>query len=212
MRNLKKSVKRRKPRQKRSNALLKDMVQGGFQVLEKYGLKKFSTNKLAAVTGVSIGSVYQYFENKDQILQLMVNHTAEEILHLATAQMNALDEPDISLFIEKFIDSVFNIFSRSKNVSSLLFVLNADQEGMRSIMTNRKDFYLRLKDYIDLKYPLKDTEKRTLRGDQLLVLIHSFMGLIQAIFYENMSPKESQKLIRSFSTLAGVMIKQRQGS
>ena len=48
--------------------LVKRLVDATAQVLEEVGLAGTSTNKIAARAGVAIGSIYQYFPNKEAIL------------------------------------------------------------------------------------------------------------------------------------------------
>lgn len=45
-----------------------DLLQGAARVLEQEGAARFNTNRVAEVTGVSVGSVYQFFPNKASLL------------------------------------------------------------------------------------------------------------------------------------------------
>lgn len=45
-----------------------DLLQGAARVLEQDGAARFNTNRVAEVTGVSVGSVYQFFPNKESLL------------------------------------------------------------------------------------------------------------------------------------------------
>ncbi|WP_175655299.1 TetR/AcrR family transcriptional regulator [Burkholderia ambifaria] len=58
------AVMRKTPRQARSRATVDVIVTAGARVLDKHGWAGFTTNEVAQVAGVSIGSVYQYFPNK----------------------------------------------------------------------------------------------------------------------------------------------------
>jgi AcrR family transcriptional regulator len=59
---------RRKPVQARSTQLVADILQAAIHVLERVGPHKFTTIRVAETAGVSIGSIYQYFPNKQAIL------------------------------------------------------------------------------------------------------------------------------------------------
>jgi len=54
--------------QKRSRATVDVLIEATARILMKDGYDRASTNKIAAVAGVSIGSLYQYFPNKAAIL------------------------------------------------------------------------------------------------------------------------------------------------
>lgn len=59
---------RKRPLQARSAALVDTILQAAAQVIETEGAAAFTTNRVAERAGVSIGSLYQYFPNRDVIL------------------------------------------------------------------------------------------------------------------------------------------------
>ncbi|MEK6467403.1 TetR/AcrR family transcriptional regulator [Pseudonocardia alni] len=61
-------ARRREPRQERSRAMVERIVAAGRDVLVTRGYDGASTNRIAAAAGVSPGSLYQYFPDKDAVL------------------------------------------------------------------------------------------------------------------------------------------------
>jgi AcrR family transcriptional regulator len=61
-------IQRRKPRQARSLATWEAIVEAAAQILERDGAAAFNTNSVAERAGVSIGTLYQYFPDKQAIL------------------------------------------------------------------------------------------------------------------------------------------------
>ena len=59
---------RREPSQARSRATVDVILEAAEQLLVKSGTSAFNTNCVAARAGVSIGSVYQYFHDKGELL------------------------------------------------------------------------------------------------------------------------------------------------
>ena len=71
---------RNRPRQARSQATVDAIVEAAAQVFERVGYAAGSTNRIAERAGVSIGSLYQYFPNKDAILvELARRHLASGV-------------------------------------------------------------------------------------------------------------------------------------
>jgi AcrR family transcriptional regulator len=69
---------RKAPEQDRSRATVEAIVEAAAHILVKYGYDAFTTNRVAERAGVSIGSLYQYFPNKDALLsELMRRHVAQ---------------------------------------------------------------------------------------------------------------------------------------
>src|SRR5436190_23326308 len=61
--------KRRIPRQARAEETVAAILEGAAQVLEAGGLAAFTTNAVAERAGVSIGTLYQYFADKQALLR-----------------------------------------------------------------------------------------------------------------------------------------------
>ena len=55
---------RKEPRQARSHATVETIIQAGARILSDKRGAGFTTNKVADLAGVSIGSLYQYFPDK----------------------------------------------------------------------------------------------------------------------------------------------------
>jgi AcrR family transcriptional regulator len=59
---------RKSPVQARSTQLVADILKAAIRVLEREGAQRFTTIRVAETAGVSVGSLYQYFPNKQAIL------------------------------------------------------------------------------------------------------------------------------------------------
>jgi AcrR family transcriptional regulator len=59
---------RKQPQQTRSAQLVKDILEAAIRVLVRDGAYRFTTARVAEAAGVSVGSLYQYFPNKEAIL------------------------------------------------------------------------------------------------------------------------------------------------
>jgi AcrR family transcriptional regulator len=59
---------RKEPKQARSAHLVDSILKAAIRVLEREGATAFATIRVAEQAGVSVGSLYQYFPNKESIL------------------------------------------------------------------------------------------------------------------------------------------------
>lgn len=59
---------RKQPRQARSTQLVADILEAAVRVLVRDGAHRFTTARVAETAGISVGSLYQYFPNKEAIL------------------------------------------------------------------------------------------------------------------------------------------------
>eukprot|EP01035_Chromulina_nebulosa_P034341 gene34341-46061_t len=97
---------RKAPRQQRSRATVDVIVEAAARVLGRRGWARFTTNEIAAVAGVSVGSLYQYFPNKLAIAEAIRQRHLDEVLRV----LSAADEQSETLALEqrvgRFIDGV----------------------------------------------------------------------------------------------------------
>lgn len=84
------SVTRRKPQQERALEKVGLMLEAATRILDKQGLGGLTTNRVAEVAGVSIGTVYQYFNDKSELLDALAER---ELQALKTAMLAALTGP-----------------------------------------------------------------------------------------------------------------------
>jgi AcrR family transcriptional regulator len=85
---------RKQPEQDRSRATVDVIVDAAARILVKHGYDAFTTNRVAEKAGVSIGSLYQYFPNKDALLgELMRRHTADLERGIEDMQAHARNAP-----------------------------------------------------------------------------------------------------------------------
>src|SRR5277367_2426960 len=71
---------RKAPGQVRSQETVDVILEASARILESDGLRGFNTNAIAAKAGVSVGSLYQYFPNKDSIVLALIE-SFEKALH-----------------------------------------------------------------------------------------------------------------------------------
>jgi AcrR family transcriptional regulator len=64
------------------------------QTLIEHGYDGASTNRIAATAGISPGSLYQYFPNKDAIVAAVIDRYSDEVTSRVAAQVaGQLDQP-----------------------------------------------------------------------------------------------------------------------
>jgi len=99
---------RKKPVQRRARATIAVIVEAGAQVLTQQGISGFTTNHIAERAGVSVGTIYQYFPNKEAILVALQLTEMRQTLGLIALQLNdtrASPKERMRNAIRAFLDS-----------------------------------------------------------------------------------------------------------
>src|SRR5690349_17937241 len=72
--------RRRAPVQERSRAMVEQILDAATRVLATSGYGQMSTNRVADEAEVSVGSLYRYFADKDEIFQVLRDRVTTQIM------------------------------------------------------------------------------------------------------------------------------------
>ena len=101
---------RRNPIQERSRFTVEAILDAAVQVFEHHGYAAGTTARIAERAGVSVGSLYQYFPNKDAILVALADqHIAEcyELAHQVFTEVQTIEcslDQSLRLIVRGFIE------------------------------------------------------------------------------------------------------------
>ena len=70
---------RKQPQQQRAKQIVDDILEATQLCVAEIGLLQVTTPKIAEKSGVSVGSIYQYFENKDEIMHELLRRKSENL-------------------------------------------------------------------------------------------------------------------------------------
>ena len=73
--------------QERSRATVDALVEATARILVKEGFDKASTNRIAEVAGVSVGSLYQYFPSKEALVAAVIERHQQEIMQTVRGEL-----------------------------------------------------------------------------------------------------------------------------
>lgn len=113
---------RRVPKQSRSTGTVEAIVEAAAQVFERHGYASGTTNRIAERAGVSIGSVYQYFPNKDTILLALVRRHIAEVTELLGPYTQLLrNGARLEEVLDGVVRSMVELHARSPRLHRVLF-------------------------------------------------------------------------------------------
>jgi AcrR family transcriptional regulator len=94
---------RKKASQNRSRLTVDALVEATARVLTKEGYDRASTNKIAAVAGVSIGSLYQYFPSKEALVAAVIDRHTQELSQVARAALLKVAASPIEIAVRELV-------------------------------------------------------------------------------------------------------------
>ncbi|WP_043200101.1 TetR/AcrR family transcriptional regulator [Pseudomonas putida] len=108
---------RKRPTQSRSRALVDAVEQACLRILDEGGEEALTIARIAEVSGVAVGSIYQYFPSKDAIVTLLY----ERVLDEETERLLEVRERLINV---PLASALRDIFANIIRVETRLFKLN----------------------------------------------------------------------------------------
>jgi AcrR family transcriptional regulator len=94
---------RKSASQERSRATVQALLDATARVLTREGYDRASTNRIAATAGVSVGSLYQYFPNKEALVAALVARHNREMLDLLREALKEVASLDLATAIAKLV-------------------------------------------------------------------------------------------------------------
>lgn len=95
---------RKQPQQQRAIQIVNDILEATQYCIVEQGIHQLTTPKISEKSGVSVGSIYQYFENKEQIIDELLRRKSENLgmalKELTTQQKQRPLEQLISISIQ----------------------------------------------------------------------------------------------------------------
>jgi AcrR family transcriptional regulator len=173
-------IKRRKPRQARSAETVTAILEGAAQVLERGGLALFTTNAVAERAGVSIGTLYQYFADKQELLRALADREIQRVLDNVARALRGEDGPTLESRVRATVRAMANAFGgRQRARKAVLQALLADRTGAQlapiaAFLAEARAHQLEEHDHA---FPL-------LSREQQFVLSRALMGAIRSAVLE----------------------------
>jgi AcrR family transcriptional regulator len=120
---------RKPPTQARSRARVENILKAAGALLGEVGYDGLSTNLIAERADVPVGSIYQFFQGKDDIVAALVEQFQDRILRLAGEQLDAASAMrDRRAFIAKLVDGIAGIQAEA---SAFVCVFSGSQSHAR---------------------------------------------------------------------------------
>ncbi len=97
---------RKLPRQDRSRITVEAIIEATTHILVEEGYDKANTNRIAERAGISIGSLYQYFPNKESLVTALMEQHAQEMVELVGTKLDRLFDSPLEIAIPEIITAI----------------------------------------------------------------------------------------------------------
>ncbi len=195
------------PRQARAAETVAAILEAAAQILESDGLATFTTNAVAERAGVSIGTLYQYFGDKNAVLLALARQELAAALAEVTRALQGEDDPTVEGRVRAMIRAMIHAFrGRQRARKAVVQAILAQGLGIE-LMAPVASFIATASAAIgsgpEAKLP-------GLSSQQLFVLSRSALGVIRAAVLEEQPFLRSRgfedELVRMVMAYLGAII------
>src|ERR1700691_619019 len=168
-RKLARAYRRRQPQQRRARETVEAVLDAVVRILKRGGVEAVTTNRVAEVAGVSIGSVYQYFPDKRAIFSALHERHIREIDRLVEAKLMEHVASPLDTLMRAMIEAMVDAHTSDPELYELLSTeVPHRAEGTR-------DFAVRLQGAFRLAIASRADELKTRRDLDTVVFVVTHM-------------------------------------
>lgn len=178
--------------QERSRATVDALVEATARILVRDGFEKTSTNRIAELAGVSVGSLYQYFPSKEALVAAVIERHNQEIMGLVRATLTEIAD----LPIEKAVRRLVTVAIEAHRIKPELHRVLAEQiprAGKLDVEAFNREVHTLVRAYFDGR-------RKEMRKIDLDVATFICVSTIEAIAHNtvlNQAEMLSDKMVRT---------------
>lgn len=153
---------RKQPTQERARATVEAVLQAAGSVFAASGYAAGTTNRIAEKAGVSIGTLYEYFPNKDALLVALVERhmrdatsVVEQLLEAARTQHGKVEDT-----VRGFVSAMVALHEADPGLHRVLFeqaphpaALNASLDALEDATVDALEAVLKAHPEVRVKHP-----------------------------------------------------------
>ncbi len=170
---------RKQPAQQRSRETVRVILEAAARIFEERGTAGATTDAIAERAGVSVGSLYQYFPNKESLLATLAACHMLEVRAAIEPALAALDAvTPFEVALGGFVRAMLVSHTARPRLHRALFEeASYDAEAVRALLALRTEICARLADWLSLRAEAQVEDAplaARLAVDALTSLAHGF--------------------------------------
>jgi AcrR family transcriptional regulator len=178
---------RKSPTQARAEHTVDAILEAAAQILQSDGEEKLNTNRIAERAGFSIGTLYQYFADKEAIIAALAEREREKVLATIVKALSSVESGDAQSVIREIVRTMIGSFAKRKRARRIIMMT----------MLKRWQFAPDKQGAGVIEQMIIENggrgHGRTMTPAAAFVLTRAFMGAIRAAVLENSSHLETQE-------------------
>jgi AcrR family transcriptional regulator len=182
---------RKSPTQARAAQTVDAIIEAAIQILQSDGEERLTTNRIAERAGVSIGSLYQYFADKEAIVEAVAERERDRVVASILKSLSDVKTDDFESVTREVIRTMVNAFARRRRARRIVLLTmlrrwqDTPDKGADEVARFLVDAAVRTK--------AKAKDGRPVTPVSAYVLTRALTGVIRTAVLENSPYLETQE-------------------
>ena len=183
---------RKRPRQARSRITVDAIFEATVQVLLRGGTHQLTTTRVAERAGVSVGTMYQYFPNKQALIYALNERYLQALAERIEATCLACRGAPISRMVEALIETYWRAKTERADVTRALYrsVAEMDNDPLVREFAARVDVAT-----TTMLASAPDADFADVKATNL-ALVTVIFGTVRNVFERSLAPEAAEELFR----------------
>ena len=173
---------RKSPTQARAEHTVDAILEAAAQILQSDGEEKLNTNRIAERAGFSIGTLYQYFADKEAIIAALAERERDKVLATIVKALSSVESDDADKVTREIVRTLIGSFAKRKRARRIIMMtmlkrwqFAPDKQGTSVIE----------KMLVEGGRSGHNSGQRIITPAAAFVITRAFMGAIRAAVLEN---------------------------
>jgi AcrR family transcriptional regulator len=143
------TIPRKSASQERSRATVDALLEATARVLMKEGYDRASTNKIAEVAGVSIGSLYQYFPSKEALVAAVIDRHTQQVSQMSRNALAKVAARPIEVAAREFVSVAIDAHRINPKLHGVLSEQIPRVGRLENIEAGQREAYALVRGYLE---------------------------------------------------------------
>lgn len=182
---------RKIPKQERSITLVNSIIVATRRILETIEFTQSTTAKIAHLAGVSVGSLYQYFPNKQSLVTAVIEYEVNSHLEVMEEKLRELQSEKIQVAVAALVRLTLESFLKRKKLTKHLSGPTLQFGRVEVLKVGRKKAASLLETFLLLRRAEIQTQDYRLAS---YVIVSVVMGVVESMMFDEMTQEFTDKL------------------
>ncbi len=181
---------RKSPVQARSTATIEVLHEATIQVLLKEGIVKCNTTRIAERAGVSVGSIYQYYPNRDSLLAAVLQRHLDSVAEKIEELCLRYEKTSIRTLISALVDEIILAKLSNPEESKALYAISGERGGLDLSKRMNDRMLAAISNLLESASDIEFDDSRIVAE----FVLGAIMGLIRRVLENQVTDKVEQVL------------------